>query len=218
MTTHGLGRQGRHLRRLAPRGVERLRGRHDARDEPRFVGLLRVESLAEKQELGGALVAGHERKEIARRELGHEPELRERHREPRVVAGVYEVAMQQERGADPDGGPRHGGHERLLRGAHRVKEPEYGRLLAAGRALREVLEVVAGRERFGQPMEEHGADGFVALGFDEVRGHRGVHVLRQRVSLLRAVDADRQDGIAPGRDDVRRHPRPPETSMKAPVV
>jgi hypothetical protein len=72
------------------------------------------EGVAQQQLLGRLGMAHQLRHQQAGRELGHQAQADEGHRQPRLVGHVDQVAVQQHRGADADGRAGDGRHHRLV--------------------------------------------------------------------------------------------------------
>jgi hypothetical protein len=86
-----------------------------------------------------------------------------------------------------------------------VQEAEHRRVLPRGRALHEVLEVVAGGEDLRQPMDQHHAHRPVLLGGAEGAGELLVHARRDRVAARGTIEGDARDRALARGDDVGVH-------------
>src|SRR3954466_15014814 len=188
-------RQLREAARRGLRGCEKVGFRHHGGDDADLARLVRAEGLPEKQELGGALVAAEERQQVGGAELRHEAELYERQLEARARRGVHEVAMQEQRGADADGGPADGGDYRLGERRQHVEEAPARGFLARW-ALQEVRDVVAGGEAVLGAMDQQGTHIAIGVGSGECFRHLHVHLGGDRVLLLGSRELDARDTFA----------------------
>src|ERR1043165_8449086 len=101
---HGARWLSGQCRRGFSRGWQEFAIRHDPRDQPEIGGPPRIKRLAEQDQFGGGVIPDLQWHHEARRELGHEAQVDERHLEPRALAGVHEVTMRKNCGTNTDCG------------------------------------------------------------------------------------------------------------------
>jgi hypothetical protein len=199
---HGARRQRVEALGHAACVVHHLAGRDHRVGDAELHRLLGREGVAGEQQLRGAAVPDQLRHHQAAGELGHQAQRHEGHRQPRLVAHVDKVAVQQHGRADADGRAGDGRHHGLVAVEQRAHEAEHRRVhrlaALAGRALHEVLDVVAAGEDAGLAGDQHGAHGLVLARGGERVGHGLVHGLRERVLLLGARDLDRGHAVEDG--------------------
>jgi hypothetical protein len=111
------------------------------------------------------------------------------------------IAVQKERGADADGKAVDGGNQRLLIARQGVEKADGDRFESALGPLLKIADIAAGAERSGAARDHEAADRAVALRVAERSRHRGVHRLRQRVFLFRAVHPDDANAVMIGHEN-----------------
>src|SRR5271165_4243092 len=117
-------RQGTDPRHQFDRNVDQLVVFDDTVDEAPSHRRLRIDRLAEKQQLGGTQMSDRARQQKSAGRLRYKAERDERERQPCAARSDDQVAMQQHRRSDADRGTVHGGDQHLLRCRDRAQKPE----------------------------------------------------------------------------------------------
>src|SRR5690348_823655 len=138
---------------------------YDTVDEPPLLGGLRIERLTEEESLSRPAMSEEPRQQQRARGLRNDPELHERHDESGAAGGGdNQVAVQQQRGADPDGRTVNGGNENLAESADRTQESRDHMVgLNDRRRIQEIPEVVASCEACAFATQQDHAQLFVRL-------------------------------------------------------
>ncbi|KAF4530292.1 hypothetical protein B566_EDAN018434 [Ephemera danica] len=197
---HRTGRQGVEALGHAPGMVQHLGGRQHGVGDAAFHRRLGREGVAQQQLFGRAALAHELRHQQAAGKFRHQPQADEGHGQAGVISHVDEIAMQQQGGANADGRPGDGCNHRFFAFEQRMHELEhraFQRVTAAlaGRALHEIIDVVARGEDARLAGDEHGAHRACGLRRAQRIGHGLVHGRGECVLLLGASDLDQRHAV-----------------------
>ena len=136
------------------------------------------------------MVTHHLRHQQAGTGLGAQAQVHKRHGEGRVVAGIDQIAMEQQRGANAHGRATDRSDNGFGVRGNATQEMEYRRFLRGRLALQKVANVIASAKHGDVALDDRDADGGVIFGLLQGVGHGAIHGLCERVFLVRAVDGE----------------------------
>ena len=143
------------------------------------------------------MITHHLRHQQAGASLGAQAQIHKRHGEGRVVTGIDQIAMEQQRGANAYRRATNSGNDGFGVGGNATQKLEHRRFfLRRGFALEKVADVIASTEYRYIALDDGDADRGVALGLLQRVGHSPVHGLGERVFLVRAVDGEGHHAVS----------------------
>ena len=181
---------------------------HHAIHDPEPLALARVEPVAGEVDLARPGGADQPGQEPAAAVVAREPELRVGGGHEGALRGDAQIAGEREREAGPGGGPGQRRERRLLELEERRDDPVLPAQLAlallgrSGPSLaRHQLGVAAGAEGAARAGEQHAAHAGVRAERGDQPGQRLLHLERERVARLGAVQRHARDArLEPAQD------------------
>jgi hypothetical protein len=139
----------------------------------------------------GSLVANALGQQETGTGFGAQAQVHKRHGEGRIVSGVDQIAMQEQRGANAHSGAANGTHQGFGEGGNRTQEAKHRRVFAGGWVVQKIGNVVARAKHAGMALNDHATHGCVGCGSLKRVRTGGVHGLGEGIFFVCPVERQR---------------------------